>query len=136
MPRHVLKIEDGRFGLTFTDPEVTDACTATIADFDAFTCQITNGALTASPNVTQETVPGHMVRPRKSRRRRSAPRRTRWSCPTCRTSTSSTGCRGHCSSMTPTSGGRSSGSPVTSPRRLSPGCGSRPGRSAAKAGSR
>ena len=57
MPKHVFKIEDGRFGLTVTDPEVTDACTATIADFDAYTCQITNGALTASPNVTQETVP-------------------------------------------------------------------------------
>jgi hypothetical protein len=66
MPRHVLKIEDGRFGLTFTDPEVTDACTATIADFDAFTCQITNGALTASPNVTQETVPATWCDPEES----------------------------------------------------------------------
>jgi hypothetical protein len=57
MSKHVFKIEDGRFGLTLTDPDVTDACAATIADFDAFTCQITNGALTASPNVTQETIP-------------------------------------------------------------------------------
>ena len=57
MSKHVFKIENGAFGLTVTDPEVTDACTATLADFDAYTCQITNGALTASPNVTQETVP-------------------------------------------------------------------------------
>lgn len=57
MPRHIFKIEQGRFGLTLVDPEVVDACSAAVADFAAFTCQITNGALTASPNVTQETVP-------------------------------------------------------------------------------
>jgi hypothetical protein len=55
--KHVFKIETGVFGLTVTDPTTTDACAADVADFDAFTCQITNGALTASPNVTQETVP-------------------------------------------------------------------------------
>jgi hypothetical protein len=66
MSKHVFKIENGSFGLTLVDPEVTDACTAVIADFDAFTCQITNGALTASPNVTQETVPATWCDPEES----------------------------------------------------------------------
>lgn len=59
MPGHIFKIEDGRFGLSLTAPSPTPAtvCAATIASYEAFTCQITNGALTASPNVTQETTP-------------------------------------------------------------------------------
>ena len=57
MPSHVFKIEDGRFGLTLTDPLVTDVCTATSTLYDDFTCQITSGALNASPNVSDETVP-------------------------------------------------------------------------------
>jgi hypothetical protein len=56
MPKHVFKIEDGRFGLTTVDPGNTDICAETIAGFDAFTCQITNGMLTATPNVTTETI--------------------------------------------------------------------------------
>jgi hypothetical protein len=57
MPSHVFKIEQGRFGLTLTDPALTDPCTATSAPFDEFTCQITSGQLVASPNVSDETVP-------------------------------------------------------------------------------
>jgi hypothetical protein len=57
MSKHVFKIEDGRFGLTLTNPGAGSPCAATIDDYNAYTCQITNGALTASPNVTQETVP-------------------------------------------------------------------------------
>jgi hypothetical protein len=64
MSSTVLKIEEGRFGLTLTDPNVTDVCDATLADFgDGFTCQITSGALNASPNVSQETVPATWCSP-------------------------------------------------------------------------
>lgn len=66
MPSHVFKIEDGKFGLSLTDPAVADACAATIADFDDFSCQITSGALTATPNVTQETIPATFCQPEQS----------------------------------------------------------------------
>lgn len=57
MPSQPFKIEVGKFGISLTDPGVTDACQATVADFNDFTCQITSGALNASPNVSDETVP-------------------------------------------------------------------------------
>ena len=66
MSKHVFKIEDGQFGLTVTDPAITDPCTATITPFTGFTCQITSGSLTASPNVTQETVPATWCDPEES----------------------------------------------------------------------
>jgi hypothetical protein len=59
----VFKIEQGKFALTITDPTVTDACAATIADFDDFTCQITSGALNANPNVSDETIPATWCEP-------------------------------------------------------------------------
>src|SRR5580765_5955220 len=67
MSRHIFKIEDGDFGLTVTDPAITDPCAATISPkFTDFTCQITSGALTASPNVTQETVAATWCDPEES----------------------------------------------------------------------
>ena len=66
MSKHVFKIEQGKFGISLTDPAVTDACSATIADFSDFTCQITVGALNASPNVTDETVPATWCDPESS----------------------------------------------------------------------
>lgn len=59
MPSHVFKIEQGHFGLSLVGPTVppADVCAATSADYMDFTCQITSGALNASPNVTDETVP-------------------------------------------------------------------------------
>lgn len=58
MPKHVFKIENGVFGLTLAAPTPAPAtvCAAVVTPYDAFTCQITSGALTASPNVTSETV--------------------------------------------------------------------------------
>jgi hypothetical protein len=56
MPREVFKIEDGRFGLSVSAPPAGTACEALAEDYDAFTCQVTSGALVASPNVTQETI--------------------------------------------------------------------------------
>ena len=136
MSKHVFKIENGAFGLTLTDPEVTDACTATIDDFDAFTCQITNGALTRQPERDPGDGAGDVVRPggeHAAGRRHLLQPRDR---PTCRTPIWSTACRGSCSSTTPTSRGSSWGCPVTTRRRRSARCGSRPARSAARAGSR
>ena len=67
MSKHVFKIEDGKFGLTTTAPTGTDPCTATLAAYGAgYTCQITSGALTASPNVTQETIPATWCDPEES----------------------------------------------------------------------
>lgn len=66
MPSHVFKIEAGKFGLTLTDPAVTDACAAAIADFGDFTCQITSGALNANPNVSDEAIPATWCEPERS----------------------------------------------------------------------
>ena len=58
MPSHVFKIENGLFGLTVTEPVApADVCAAVSTGYDDFTCQITTGALEASPNVSDETVP-------------------------------------------------------------------------------
>jgi hypothetical protein len=57
VPSNIFKIEQGRFGITLTDPAITDACAATASQFTDYTCQITSGALNASPNVSDETVP-------------------------------------------------------------------------------
>lgn len=66
MAKHVFKIEDGRFGLSLVAPPAGSPCAASITNYTAFTCQITNGALTASPNVTQETVPATWCDPEES----------------------------------------------------------------------
>ncbi len=58
MPKTVLKIEDGNFGLAFTEPtNADDVATATIADYTDFSCQMTSGEIQASPNLTTETIP-------------------------------------------------------------------------------
>lgn len=57
MPSQPFKIEVGKFGISLTDPNVQDACAATIADFDDFTCNITSGQLTGSSNISDETTP-------------------------------------------------------------------------------
>jgi len=57
VPSTPFKIEQGKFGLSLTDPGVTDACLATITQFSDFTCNVTSAQLTASPNVSDETTP-------------------------------------------------------------------------------
>jgi hypothetical protein len=59
MPSHVFKIEQGHFGLTLIEPTPAplDVCAAVSLGYTDFTCQITSGALIASPNVSDETVP-------------------------------------------------------------------------------
>ena len=58
MPSKVFKIEAGTFGLTLTEPTApVTVCAAVSTAYDDFTCQITSGALVASPNVSDETVP-------------------------------------------------------------------------------
>jgi hypothetical protein len=63
MPRHDYRIENGQLGFSLTDPAVTDVCTATIAAFQDFSCQVTAGALTATSNVTQETIAASWCEP-------------------------------------------------------------------------
>lgn len=65
MPRHVFKIEDGVFGLSLTPPTPAPAtaCAAVIGSFTDFTCQITSGSISASPNVTDDTVPATWCSP-------------------------------------------------------------------------
>jgi hypothetical protein len=69
MPSQVFKIENGYFGLTITEPTppaTGGVCGALLADYggpDAYSCQITSGALTASPNITNETVPSTWCSP-------------------------------------------------------------------------
>jgi len=59
----VFKIENGTFALSLaapTPPVTGGVCGALIGDYatgETFSCQITSGMLTASPNVTSETVP-------------------------------------------------------------------------------
>ncbi len=57
MSKHVFTVENGLFGLTLTAPTPGSPCAATVSAYSAFTCQITSGALTASPNVSQDTIP-------------------------------------------------------------------------------
>lgn len=63
MTRHVFQIEQGLFGLTMTDPGYDAADSADIADYDDFSCQITSGALNATPNVTSVDVPASWCEP-------------------------------------------------------------------------
>lgn len=64
MPRHVFKIEDGAFGLAIVAPTPpSDVCEAVITGYTDFTCQITSGSLTASPNVSDETIPATWCSP-------------------------------------------------------------------------
>ena len=57
MPKHVFKIQNGKFALTTTKPATVAVCSAVSTPYTDFTCRITSGALDASPNVTDETVP-------------------------------------------------------------------------------
>jgi hypothetical protein len=66
MSSTVFKIEAGTFGLSLVDPAIADVCAATKSQFTDFTCQITSGALTASPNVGSETVPATWCEPEKT----------------------------------------------------------------------
>jgi hypothetical protein len=63
MSSTIMKIENGKFGLSLVDPNVTDVCTATSAQFTDYTCQVTSGALTASPNLTPVTTPATWCSP-------------------------------------------------------------------------
>lgn len=80
MPSHVFKIEQGKFGLSIVDPAApgydsswqtptgADAQTAKLADYVSgglgdFTCQVTSGALSASPNTSDETTPATFCGP-------------------------------------------------------------------------
>ena len=77
MSSHVFQIETGKFGLSLVDPAAPGYTTdwqspggvavddATIADYTGgdFTCQVTSGALTASPNTTDETTPATFCGP-------------------------------------------------------------------------
>lgn len=63
MPKHVFKILNGKFGLTSTKPTATPVCSAVSSAYTDFTCQITSGALNASPNVTDDTVPATWCEP-------------------------------------------------------------------------
>lgn len=63
MPATIFQIERGKFGLSLTDPGVSDACAATVGDYTDFSCQVTSGALTASANIGQNTVPATFCDP-------------------------------------------------------------------------
>lgn len=65
MPATIFKIEQGHFGLSLTEPTpATPICDQTIVAFPpGFSCQITDGALNASPNVTDETIPATWCQP-------------------------------------------------------------------------
>jgi hypothetical protein len=56
MPKTVLKIESAHIGFSLTDPGDT-VDLATIADYTEFSCQVTTAELTASPNISTETIP-------------------------------------------------------------------------------
>jgi hypothetical protein len=56
MPKTVLKIEDAQIGFSLTDPGDT-VDLAVIADYTDFSCQVTSAELTASPNISSETIP-------------------------------------------------------------------------------
>jgi hypothetical protein len=56
MPKTVLKIENAHIGFSLTDPAVT-VDLAVIADYSDFSCQVTSAELTASPNISSETIP-------------------------------------------------------------------------------
>jgi len=63
MTRQVFQIEQGLFGLTMTDPGYDSADQADIADYQGFSCQITSGALNATPNVGTIDVPASWCEP-------------------------------------------------------------------------
>jgi hypothetical protein len=80
MSTHVFQIETGKFGLSLVDtaeagyqaswqaPGGATVDTATIDDYTSaaggdFSCQVTSGALTASPNTTPNTVPASFCGP-------------------------------------------------------------------------
>lgn len=67
MTSNLFKIENGKFGLSLTDPGITDACAAKVDKFTDFTCQITSGALNASPNISSETVPASWCSPEETK---------------------------------------------------------------------
>jgi len=77
---HVFQIETGKFGLSVVDsaavgydaewqaPDGTDVSTAVIADYVSgslgdFSCQISSGALSASPNTTTDSTPATFCSP-------------------------------------------------------------------------
>jgi hypothetical protein len=58
MPKTVFKIEDGKLGLSTTEPtNADDVALSTVAEYTDFSCQMTQGELQASPNLTAETIP-------------------------------------------------------------------------------
>lgn len=65
MSRNVFTIENGKFGLSLTDPGV-GAGAATVSDYTDFSCQVTTGALNATPNVSTNDVPATWCEPASS----------------------------------------------------------------------
>jgi hypothetical protein len=66
MTRQVFQIEQGVFGLTMTDPGYDSADSADITDYNDFSCQITSGALNATPNVGTTDIPASWCEPASS----------------------------------------------------------------------
>lgn len=62
MPTTLFKIETGELGFALTDPGVAVEA-ATIGDYTAFSCQITNGLLVATQQFDDEDVPGTFCSP-------------------------------------------------------------------------
>jgi hypothetical protein len=60
--RHVFEIDQGLLGFSLVDPG-TDIDTITIADFTAFSCQVTTAALNSTPNSTNKTTPATWCEP-------------------------------------------------------------------------
>lgn len=62
MSRNVFEIDQGLLGFSLTDPG-DDIDSLTIADFTAFSCQVTTGALNATTNTTTATTPATWCEP-------------------------------------------------------------------------
>ena len=56
MPATTFRIENGQLGLSTTDPGAPLA-TASISDYNDFSCQVTVGQVTPAPNINTETTP-------------------------------------------------------------------------------
>lgn len=56
MPKTIFKIEDCNVGFSLTDPGVAIA-SAAITDYTEYSCQVTSAELTATQNITTETIP-------------------------------------------------------------------------------
>lgn len=62
MATTTFKIEKGELGFSTTDPGV-DVETATIADYEAWSCVVTSGMVTSSSNFSTDPIPGTFCDP-------------------------------------------------------------------------